>query len=537
MAQPGTRWMWRVGLAAALALAAAVPAWAPEPARADGPPPVVLEEIAWMGTAASPFHEWMELRNTTDVPIALDGWTLVADDGSPSIVLAGTIPPGGHFLLERSDDSTVPGIAADLIYTGALENVGEGLTLSDPEGTPVDRADAWHAGSNLTKQTMQRYAAELPGADPEAWVDGPPGGTPQNTLGSGPPPGPLALSLYFTDNITATAPSTAPTPMEQALLALVDGAQDSVRAALYALNRASVRDALLAAHGRGVRVQVVADDDAYAEDEYHPHFRALEQAGIPLVLDHRSSLMHNKFLVVDGQVVWTGSTNMTDTGFTYNHNNSLVITSTQVAYAYNLEFHEMFAAGRFGRAKTDNTPHQFGGDPAPLEVYFSPTDGTEAEVLAEVAQADQTIVFAIFFFTSEALADALIHEAGEGVAVRGVWDRLGASNAYSQDELLCSAGIPVKVEDFGGKLHHKFLVIDPEGEDPTVVTGSMNWGASSAEDNDENVVILHDAAAALRYYQEWEKLWNALGAHTLCWPTGLPSLYLPLVATLFAGGF
>jgi len=532
MVRKGTprRWRFLPALAFALAFLAA------GHTLAGSPPPVVLEEIAWMGTAASPFHEWMELRNTTDAPILLDGWTLVADDGSPSIALSGVLPPRGHFLLERTHDNAVPGIAADLIYTGALENEGEALTLSDPGGKAVDRVDAWYAGRNLTKQTMQRYTADLPGTDPAAWVDGPVGGTPQNAAGWAWPSEPVAFALYFTDNITSTGPSPAPTPMEQALLALLNGAQDSVHAALYALDRASIRDALIAARGRGVEVQVVADDDAYAESQYYPHFRALEQAGIPLVLDNRSSLMHNKFLVVDGQAVWTGSTNMTDTCFTYNHNNSLVLTSTQVAYAYNLEFHEMFALGRFGRAKADNTPHQFGGEGAPLEVYFAPTDGVESQILEEVARADQTIAFATFFFTSQALADALIHEAGQGVAVRGLWDRLGAANTSSQDERLCAAGIPVKVEDFGGKLHHKFMVIDPEGEDPTVITGSANWSASGTDQNDENLVILHDAAAAQRYYAEWEKMWNALGGHTLCWPTGVPSLFLPLVGASWASG-
>ncbi|MGQ9457478.1 MAG: phospholipase D-like domain-containing protein [Anaerolineae bacterium] len=524
------RGLFLPGLAFVLALLAA------GHGSAGSPPPVILEEIAWMGTTASPFHEWMELRNTTDAPIPLDGWTLVADDGSPSIALSGVLPPQGHFLLERGSDDTVPGVTADLIYTGALENEGEALTLSSPGGNPVDRVDAWHAGRNATKQTMQRYAADLPGTDPAAWVDGPAGGTPQNTAGWTWPAEPLAFALFFTDSITATAPSPMPTPMEQALLALLNGAQDSVHAALYALDRASIRDALLAAHGRGVEVQVVADDDAYADDQYYPHFRALEQAGIPLVLDRRSSLMHNKFLVVDGQTVWTGSTNMTDSCFTYNHNNSVAIASTQVAYAYNLEFHEMFALGRFGRAKADNTPHWFGGEEAPLEVYFAPTDGVEAQILEEVSHADQTIAFATFFFTSEALADALIHKAEQGVSVRGLWDRLGAANASSQDERLCAAGIPVKVEDFGGKLHHKFLVVDPEGEDPTVITGSVNWSASGTDQNDENLVILHDAATAQRYYAEWAKLWNALGGHTLCWPTGVPSLFLPLVEASWGPG-
>ncbi|MGQ9585878.1 MAG: phospholipase D-like domain-containing protein [Anaerolineae bacterium] len=507
-----------------------------QPGQSSPPPPVVLNEIAWMGTTASPYHEWMELQNTTDVPVLLDGWTLAASDGTPTVALSGTIPPYGYFLLERTDDHTVPDVAADLIYTGALANSGEFLTLSDGQGNPVDQVDAWHAGDNATKQTMQRFALDVPGTEPTNWVHGPVNGTPQNSAGALRPLGPLKSSLLFTENITATMPSTQATAMERALLDLIGSAQVSIEAALYALDRERVRDALMDAHGRGVRVRVVADDDAYNEGRYHPHFAALEAAGIPLVLDNRASLMHNKFLVVDGQAVWTGSTNMTNTDFTYNHNNSLLLQSTYLAYAYGVEFHEMFALGRFGRAKGDNTPHLFQFPGVEVRAYFAPTDGAGEQVLAEVARADRSIYFAIFFFTSDGLADALLTAFGEGVTVRGIWDRLGASNRYSEDERLCQGGIPVKVEDFGGKLHHKFMVVDVDGDDPTVITGSMNWGAAGAEENDENTLIIHDAAAAQRYYEEWQRLWDALGPNTICRSSGVPTLFLPLVHRAFPGG-
>jgi len=88
---------------------------------------VVFSEIAWMGTTASSTDEWIELYNNTGSDIDLTGWTLQAADGTPSISLAGTIPAGGHFLLERTDDDSKPLVAADQIYTGALNHDGEDL--------------------------------------------------------------------------------------------------------------------------------------------------------------------------------------------------------------------------------------------------------------------------------------------------------------------------------------------------------------------------------------------------------------------------
>ena len=39
---------------------------------------------------------------------------------------------------------------------------------------------------------------------------------------------------------------------------------------------------------------------------------------------------------------------------------------------------------------------------------------------------------------------------------------------------LCAAGIAIKIEDFPGLMHNKFMVIDAEGTAPPVVTGRMN---------------------------------------------------------------
>jgi phosphatidylserine/phosphatidylglycerophosphate/cardiolipin synthase-like enzyme len=332
---------------------------------------------------------------------------------------------------------------------------------------------------------------------------------------------------YFTDNIASTGPTTTITVMEQALLDRINNASTSIDTAIYDFNRASIRDALVAAHNRGVIVRLVADDDAYANPGYSPHFAALEAAGITVVNDARSSIMHNKFFVIDGEVVWTGSTNISDNGFSYNHNNSVVMTSTLLADIYTIEFEEMFTDSRFGTAKSDNVTHTIDYDGSPLEVYFSPSDGALAEVIDEVNGATSDIRFGIFFLTDDGLRDALIAKLSSGVAISGVWDRLGAANQYSDDEALCNAGASIKIEDFGGKLHHKFMVIDAGGPSPAVITGSMNWSASGDTANDENTLIIHDGEVAQAYLAAYQALYDALGPETLCVSEAF--LYLPLV--------
>lgn len=116
-----------------------------------------FNEIAWMGTATSSNDEWIELKNNHNETIDLSGWRIIARDGVPIIDLTGSIVPGGFYLLERTDDETVAGIPADLLYSGALVDTGEFLELKNSSGEVIDVVDAsagWMAGDKMTKQSM-----------------------------------------------------------------------------------------------------------------------------------------------------------------------------------------------------------------------------------------------------------------------------------------------------------------------------------------------------------------------------------------------
>ena len=264
----------------------------------------------------------------------------------------------------------------------------------------------------------------------------------------------------------------------------------------------------------------MGDDETYQSPMYQPFYQALEAAGIPVLYDMRgtSSLEHNKFAIIDGTTVWTGSLNWSNTAATYNAENGIAIVSPHLAQAYTTEFEEMFdpLTGCNGVCKHDNTTHAFDLGGTPVESYFSPTDNVEQAILDELNAATESVYFAMFYLTSDPIGDVLVSKAAGGVTVSGIFDAVGATNAYSQDEKLCTAGLPIKVETFGGKVHHKFAVIDVNGADPRVITGSYNWTAAGAETNDENTLIIHDAATAQAYYQEYLRLYQAIPARMPC---------------------
>jgi phosphatidylserine/phosphatidylglycerophosphate/cardiolipin synthase-like enzyme len=120
--------------------------------RTAAPLDVVINEVAWAGTAVSTTaDEWIELKNNTVVTVDLSGWTLRAVDGTPNVALTGAIAPQGYYLLERTDDNTISDIPADQLYTGDLGNGGDSLQLTDPLSNVIDTANgdggAWPAGS------------------------------------------------------------------------------------------------------------------------------------------------------------------------------------------------------------------------------------------------------------------------------------------------------------------------------------------------------------------------------------------------------
>jgi hypothetical protein len=184
-------------------------------------------------------------------------------------------------------------------------------------------------------------------------------------------------------------------------------------------------------------------------------------------------------------------------------------------------------AGSFHKDKSDDTPHLFDYNGTALESYFSPTDLVAFEVRDELAHADESIHFAMFFWTDDLLTARVIDRLEAGVSVYGVLDQLGAANVSSDDETLCATGARIKIEDFAGKVHHKFAVIDVDGSDPVVILGSYNWTESGAYENDENTLIIHDAALAQAYYAEWQRLWSAISVDRMCNPF---EVYLPLVS-------
>jgi phosphatidylserine/phosphatidylglycerophosphate/cardiolipin synthase-like enzyme len=133
----------------------------------------------------------------------------------------------------------------------------------------------------------------------------------------------LVLSLSFPlytlsqSNISIWFPPTQGNEVKSEIISLINSASKSIYAAVYDINDSDIVSALLSAHKKGIDVKVVMDD-AQAETE-KDIVSPLNSAGILKTDNNKSSLMHNKFAVIDGTKVLTGSTNWTENCLFYNN--------------------------------------------------------------------------------------------------------------------------------------------------------------------------------------------------------------------------
>ncbi len=156
----------------------------------------------------------------------------------------------------------------------------------------------------------------------------------------------------------------------------------------------------------------------------------------------------------------------------------------------------------FGLYSFENQQFAF-AEPVNSQVYFCPEDFCSEQLIAQINSATEAIDIAIYSFTHDGIAEAIIDAKNRGVKVRVVFDYLQAAGQYSVDELIELEGIEIKIRKSSGSMHNKFCIIDGK----KVLTGSFNYSNNADEKNDENLILLIDEELAKLYLSEFEELW------------------------------
>ena len=332
---------------------------------------------------------------------------------------------------------------------------------------------------------------------------------------------PMATRSLSTGEIQIWFNHDAPGPetpygdsFDEVLAATIDRIEKATRTidvAMYNNGRTDITNALAAAHNRGVRVRYVASQEGSSPALNPP-------PPFPVVYGNDNNLMHNKFMAIDADDVNTswvmsGSMNWTTSNMKDDFNNTVFVQDQSLTRTYALEFDEMWgspgpqpdpAKARFGGAKKDDTPHRFIIGSIPVESYFSPSDQTSSQIKRVLQSSEDDLFFSLLTFTRDDLAQTIIERHNVGVTCRGMIDNWNDNG--SEYLFLLNNGIPVVGDTRPETVHHKYGVVDATlaNSDPTVVTGSHNWSNAADNGNDENTLLIHDAAIARLFRQEFD---------------------------------
>ena len=125
---------------------------------------------------------------------------------------------------------------------------------------------------------------------------------------------------------------------EKVLIELIRSARKSLKVQAYVFTSRKIADAIVAAHRRGVKVEVLADADMNRRDKGNAIPRLLA-GGVPVAFETRYNAAHNKVLIVDAEgprcAVLTGSYNFTWSADNRNAENILIVRDhCELARAY-----------------------------------------------------------------------------------------------------------------------------------------------------------------------------------------------------------
>jgi phosphatidylserine/phosphatidylglycerophosphate/cardiolipin synthase-like enzyme len=360
------------------------------------------------------------------------------------------------------------------------------------------------------------------------------------------------IKIYFTqpvDNSVSTGVNAIYVPgghCADTIAAYIDRAKSTVDIAqyefLYSTTTNVIINAINNAKARGVMVRYIYDSTesntalSYLSSGIHLFARPSGSGG--------SGIMHNKFIIVDANsadpnvpVVCTGSDDWDASMFKYDYNNVLFIQDKPFAQAFTDEFNMMWggtdslpnkSAAKFGTSKTDLGLHTFTIGGSTVNLYFSPSDGTNTQIVNAIESANTDLYVGMYAFTVSTDASDIVSKKLSGVYTHIIVDSYGtvatSGSAYPTLTGVGSSNIEVFTKGYY-YYHNKYMIVDPSNicSDPLVLTGSHNWTNSADTKNDENTLIIHNDTVANIYYQAFKKDYTTIHSGSISSVKGCPA--------------
>jgi len=320
-----------------------------------------------------------------------------------------------------------------------------------------------------------------------------------------------------------------------------DASDYKLRAMLYEFRYLPVGQAFAAARTAGADVAIRYEAQSYKDENE----AMITEAGIGDICQpqrSRAGIRHNKFIVLMHKdkpiAVWTGSTNISAGGIFGHSNVGHIIWDEGIAQLF-LDYWDRLAKPDVTRAPLVKKNLQVEPTPAPKSIppsdrmltLYSPRDDKKTvETLhwyADLMDSAQRILCMTFAFNlDEVFSNVLLHK--NDTLRYAVFDKNLETDVENQiDQVhntVIAAGAKLDAGDlknFGFEkltgfnknqyIHDKFMLVDPLGDDPIVVTGTANFSGPSQYANDENMVVIRgNKRVADIYFGEFMRIFDHL---------------------------
>jgi len=340
----------------------------------------------------------------------------------------------------------------------------------------------------------------------------------------------------------------------EALIAFIDSAKSgySIHGAVYEFQWPDVLKALKKAYERGVKVNILYDDvEKYDSDDkalgpWEQNRIAIGDVRISALCKGRKNakLMHNKFFILSKGnkpfAVWTGSTNLTKNGIFGHSNLGHIVEDETVARSF-MEYWKRLDDDP--DIDNDYRDANMEATPVPEQIedgtvtIFSPrrTNLDSLEWYAKIAGGAKDALFMTFAFgMHEKFKD--IYRSEDGKLRMALMEKAFSSpRVKERDEkdiqelrnlpnVIVSIGNRIVTNSFdrwlqergtiGGRvhvywIHTKYMLVDPLGKKPIIISGSANFSKASTDTNDENMLVIKgNKRIADIYFGEFIRLFS-----------------------------
>jgi phosphatidylserine/phosphatidylglycerophosphate/cardiolipin synthase-like enzyme len=286
-----------------------------------------------------------------------------------------------------------------------------------------------------------------------------------------------------------------------------------------------IRNALRDRIDRGVSIRMIYDN-SFMKPQSHEQFEnvggdfaeentheRVAELGLPAELIRGirgEGLMHQKFMIRDGESVWTGSMNWTNDSMSRMENTIVEAISPELAALYTRDFQQLWESGQTlesGAFPTTAVQLLYAGKTASTDVDFSPGQGEFINewVAKRVSRARRRIIFCSMLINSSKLLSALmdvldrqrlelwgVYDQTQMEAVLRQWDdqphvqwKVDAIHRLLREaEMIGKDSLPYRPGRSHNFMHNKLLVVDD-----VVITGSYNL-SHAAQANAENMLAI-----------------------------------------------